>query len=160
MFAWHRVEVDVPFARVCDVLRGDPAGWIPSLSEDPSGRLICTISVNFGGHLQRRAQLGIGAVESGEGWATVPVSWRAADADVLFPTFAGELQAALLPEERCELAMLGSYQPPLGAVGELVDRLVLHRVAGQALSRFLERTAGQVANCSLAVTAVQGAIRP
>ena len=152
MFAWQRVEVDLPFERVHDILRTGPAGWIPSLIEDPSGRLLCTISVNFGGHLRRQAQLGIGAVESGEGWAIVPVSWRAADADVLFPVFAGELQAAVLPEGRCELDLVGSYQPPLGPVGELVDRLVLHRVAGQALSRFLERVAGQVADRARAMT--------
>lgn len=141
MFASHQVELDESFARVRDGLRRGPAQWIPSLVEDRSGRLTCTIGVSFGGHLQRQALLEIGHMESGEGWAVVPVSWRAADADVLFPTFAGELQATGLPQGRCELALVGSYRPPMGAVGELVDRLVLHRVASLALATFLAHVA-------------------
>ncbi len=145
MFAWHRLQLGYPFTQVQQSFAAGPAAWIPDLIEEPSGRFLCTISANFGGHLQRRAELGIGQVESGEGWLSVPISWRAAEADVLFPVFAGEVHATRLPGGHTELALVGSYQPPLGAVGELVDRAVMHRVADQALAALLARVCERVA---------------
>jgi hypothetical protein len=65
--------------------------------------------------------------------------------DVLFPVFTGELQATRLSDAMTELALVGSYEPPLGPVGELVDRVVLHRLARQALGGFLARVGERVA---------------
>jgi len=152
VFAWHRLEVDAPIERVLEVIRAGPAACIPDLIEDASGRLLCSISVNFGGRLERQAQVGIGELASGDGWLTLPVSWRAAEADVLFPVFTGELQAADLSEGRTELALVGHYDPPLGPVGELVDRLVLHRVARQALAGFLRRVSERVMSGTASAT--------
>jgi hypothetical protein len=73
------------------------------------------------------------------------ISLRAAEMDVLFPIFSGELQATRLSDDMTELALVGSYEPPLGPVGELVDRVVLHRVARQALAGFLARVGERVA---------------
>jgi len=151
MFAWHRTEVVLAFDMVVRVMRSSPHAWIPDLVEEPGGRLLCTIAV--GPHLMRRAELGLGRVEFGDGWMTIPVSWRAAEADVLFPVFAGEVQAARLADGKTELSLVGSYQPPLGPVGELVDHAVLRRVAARALSGFLAR-AGEL------VTAAAGTNGP
>lgn len=149
MFAWHRLELGLPFEQVASTINRSPAAWIPDFVQEPGGRVLCTIALSA--RLVRRAELGLGRVESGDGWLTVPVSFRAAEADVLFPSFAGEVQAARLPGDRTELALVGTYQPPLGPVGELVDHAVLHRVAGKALAGFVAR-AGEMLTASAAGT--------
>jgi hypothetical protein len=136
VFAWHRVELPLPFELVAEAIQKGPSSWIPALVEEPPGRLTSTIAV---GRLQRKTVLGVGRVVAGDGWLVEPISWRAAEADVLFPVFAGELQAARLPQARTEIALVGTYEPPFGPVGELVDRVVLHRMAREALAGFLAR---------------------
>jgi len=142
MFAWSRVDLPVPFEVVFEAMRGGPAGWVPELHEEPSGRHTSVVSV--GGGLRRTVLVGLGPLESGDGWLMQSISLRAADMDVLFPVFAGELQATSLPDARTELALVGSYEPPLGPVGELVDRVVMHRLARQALAGFLARAGERV----------------
>jgi hypothetical protein len=143
VFAWSRVELPLPFERVVEAIRAGPRNWIPALDEDPAGRLTAIVAVS--GWLQRKVVLGLGRVDAGDGWLVQPISWRAAEADVLFPVFAGELQGARLPDARTELALVGSYEPPLGPVGDLVDRVVMHRVARQALAGFLARAGERIA---------------
>jgi hypothetical protein len=137
MFTWQRTELPLPFDVVGRALRKGPQAWIPDFVEEPGGRVLCTIAISP--RLARTAEMGLGAVNFGEGWLTVPVSWRAAETDVLFPVFTGELQAARISDTTTELALVGSYQPPLGPVGELVDHVVMHRVASRALAGFLCR---------------------
>ena len=48
------------------------------------------------------------------------------------------------------LTLMGRYEPPMGAVGRSVDRLVLHRIAEACVRSFLHRTA---ANLELAIAA-------
>lgn len=137
MFVSHRTEVLCAFDEVAAALESSPWHWIPGLVEEPAGRYLCTIAVSP--RLSRRAELGVGLPQAGDGWLAVPVSWRAAEADVLFPVFAGEVQARRLPDGRTELALVGSYRPPLGPVGELADQAVMHWVASRALAGFLQR---------------------
>lgn len=76
---------------------------------------------------------------------TVPLRWRAARLPGAFPSMAAELQAYALTSTETQLSLLGEYRPPLGPVGEAVDRLVLHRVAQASLHRFFEELTGHIA---------------
>ena len=42
------------------------------------------------------------------------------------------------------LTMAGSYRPPLGPLGEAVDRAVLRRVAAATIRSFVARVAAQI----------------
>jgi hypothetical protein len=42
------------------------------------------------------------------------------------------------------LTLMGRYEPPLGAVGRGLDRLVLHRIAEACIRSFLRRTAANL----------------
>ncbi len=44
------------------------------------------------------------------------------------------------------LTMAGSYRPPLGSLGEVLDRAILHRVATTTIRSFLAQVAAQLAN--------------
>jgi hypothetical protein len=57
----------------------------------------------------------------------------------LLPTLDGELEVGALGRHRTQLALSGSYEPPLGTVGRTVDRLALHRIAEATIKDFLDR---------------------
>ena len=42
------------------------------------------------------------------------------------------------------LTMAGSYRPPLGAVGEVLDRAILRRVAAATIRSFVAQVAAQI----------------
>lgn len=58
-----------------------------------------------------------------EGWVA-EVSWRASRGAPLFPVFSGWLFVG-----RSELRIEGLYAPPMGTVGRVADRVLLHTAA-------------------------------
>lgn len=66
---------------------------------------------------------------------------RAARAQRFFPTFDGTLSVTPLGENACELWLQGSYTPPGGRAGKLLDDIALHGIAERSLRRFVEEIA-------------------
>ncbi len=74
----------------------------------------------------------------------VPVLARAAVAvgvAGLFPELDADLEVAPLGSHQTQLSMSARYVPPLGLVGRVIDRAVLHRVAEATLKDFLDQVA-------------------
>lgn len=71
----------------------------------------------------------------------VPLVWRATGAPGLFPVLSADLEVAALDSKLTQLTLRGSYDPPLGAVGRRLDRLLMHRVAEASVRSFLRRLA-------------------
>lgn len=75
------------------------------------------------------------------GTLVVPIRWVATGpSGVLFPQLDANLEIWPSGPDESALRLLGSYRPPLGGLGERLDRLLLHRVAeatSQALLRDL-----------------------
>jgi hypothetical protein len=77
------------------------------------------------------------------GWE-VEVGWRASTLAPLFPVFSGRIMARY-----GELALSGWYAPPLGVVGQIADRVLLHIAAtgtGNWLLARLEAAAEEIAS--------------
>ncbi len=61
----------------------------------------------------------------------------------LFPVLDADLK--LTPDgEGTMLTMTGSYRPPLGSLGEALDRAVLRRVAAATIKSFVAQVAAQI----------------
>jgi hypothetical protein len=71
----------------------------------------------------------------------IPLTWRASGSSALFPIFHGDLEVAPLGEQRTQLSLWGHYDPPLGALGIAVDKVVMHRVAEASVRAFLRDVA-------------------
>ena len=72
-----------------------------------------------------------------DGVLVVPVRWVATGASgALFPQLDGNLELRA-EDDGSVLGLQGSYRPPLSAVGGALDRLLLNRVAGATVRRFL-----------------------
>ena len=75
---------------------------------------------------------------------TVPMVWSATGTPGLFPRLEGDLVISSVGSDLTHLALRGSYRPPLGPVGRVLDRALLHRVAEASVKRFVDRLAAAV----------------
>ena len=71
----------------------------------------------------------------------VPIRWEATGPSSLFPTMEADLVLRDVPGAGSVLVLRGRYSPPMGTVGDVIDRLLLHRVAQATVHQFVEETA-------------------
>lgn len=89
--------------------------------------------------LAKAVRLEVGdPLDEGPGDVRIPVSWVATGTPGLFPRFDGELVISELEADLTQVAFRGSYDPPLGGVGEALDRVLLHRIAEATVKRFVD----------------------
>jgi len=88
---------------------------------------------------RKAAVVEVGSVQGDADGCVVDIAWRAASFAPLFPVFAGRLSIRTR-----SLHLAGSYAPPGGGVGLLVDRTVLHYVAQRTASWLLDRLAAEL----------------
>ena len=73
--------------------------------------------------------------------------WEATGAGgKLFPVLDADLTLADFGARGTLVAVAGVYRPPLGALGQALDRAVLHRVAVATIKCFLAQVAAQLAD--------------
>jgi hypothetical protein len=71
----------------------------------------------------------------------LPVVWEATGTPGLFPRMEAEVVLAALGPALTQLSLRGSYRPPLGPIGRVLDRALLHRVAEASVKGFVDRIA-------------------
>ncbi len=72
------------------------------------------------------------------------LGWQAVRNTSLFPQLEGTLSAWPLSATETQIEIEGTYTPPLGAVGQALDALLLHRIAEAAVHRFVEDVVEQL----------------
>ena len=148
MFIRYFAELSIPSERVEEVLLRDASEWIPGLAVDAGdhgARLSADVGIGPEGHrVTKTVSIDVGdATRLGEK-TVLPLIWRAAGAEALFPVMEGDLEVAPLGPNRTQLAMSARYQPPLGPVGRAIDRAVMHRVAEATIKDFVDRVAAAI----------------
>jgi len=68
---------------------------------------------------------------------TLDLTWKATGSPGLFPVMKAELAIYPLSHSETQIELEGTYHPPLGALGELIDTLVGHRIAEASVHRFV-----------------------
>ena len=69
----------------------------------------------------------------------IPLRWRATGAEALFPSLDGELIVEPVDSDSCTLRLRATYRPPLGPLGEFVDRILLTRLARATVNDWMEK---------------------
>jgi len=78
--------------------------------------------------------------------AGLAIRWEATGPGVaLFPILDADIRLAPAGEHVTVLTVAGAYRPPLGALGEALDRVILHRVAAATIRGFTARVAAMIA---------------
>jgi hypothetical protein len=72
----------------------------------------------------------------------IDLGWRAVHHPEAFPTMTATLRVFPLTPTETQLALEGSYVPPLGVVGAVLDAAVGHRFAEAAVAQFLRQVGG------------------
>jgi hypothetical protein len=142
------VQVKASYASVRGRLLTRPPDWLVDNAGSAYAdgeRLFATMSTPPAGTPARaHMQLDLGSpYERGQGFL-LPIHWWAGGAPRLFPTLDADLEVMPMGDDQVMLTLMGRYEPPLGAVGRAMDRLVLHRIAEACVRSFLRRTAANL----------------
>lgn len=87
----------------------------------------------------KEVELVVGKPTSRPGAVHMPISWKATGTDLLFPILEADLILEAVGEDMTQVTLRGSYKPPLGPVGRLLDRALLHRIAEACVKNFMDR---------------------
>jgi hypothetical protein len=95
------------------------------------------------------------------GMMTVGLRWEATGVTGgLFPALDADIQLSALPAGASRVVLTGSYRPPLGPLGEELDRLVLATVASATIRALLARVAAVLEGNADGKTAAAPSSRP
>ena len=155
MSAAHRVRcfdyVNHSYARVRDAMQTGAVEVFQAATRAANTRaesVASELRVQLGG-LDVSAEIAIKVEEIREDPAELDsapvtrlrVEWAAARKPRLFPIMKGVLSVYALTATETQLDFEGEYEPPLGAIGGAVDKLVGHRVAEASVHRFVGNVA-------------------
>ena len=147
MFASHEVRLNLTFARararlavLCN------AGWLSGPSEQAyaEGLAGLTRVGPFGAVLGASKLVRVQLLEPvpRDDTVVLPLRWEASGAaGRLFPVLDADLVLTPSGEDAATLALTGAYRPPLGSLGEVLDRALLNRAAAATVRSLLTRLA-------------------
>jgi hypothetical protein len=144
MFARYFVELALEPDTVTDLLVLDPGSWLPELAEVAThhGDALLT-HVGFGRdvRIERTVEITLGLPVRLGSKTIIPLGWTPSGASGVFPALDADLEVAGLGDGRTQLAISARYVPPLGALGRVLDRAILARVAEATVKDFLDGVA-------------------
>jgi hypothetical protein len=143
MFVRYYVELALPFEEVEKSLMLSARDWVPGLVEgaEAHGEVLLA-EVGFGPpgkRIDKQVQIELGEPFRLASKSILPMTWRATGVHALFPSLEADFEVAPLGANQTQLSVSARYDPPLGPVGEVIDRAVLHRIAEATIKDFLER---------------------
>lgn len=144
MFVHYSTMVDLGLGDVerrLDDLRSHLEEWAGiayRAGEDMKARVGPTETV------ARSVTLHLGRPEIHRRGVVYPVRWTANGGSSLFPDLRAELVLSALGKDKTSLTLDGTYDPPLGAVGRILDRAVMSRVAEATVRNWMDRMAESI----------------
>lgn len=149
MFVEYRTRVNKSLGVVeksLDAVRGNLQDWADIAYRD--GEQLRS-RVGPTGGLAHQVNLTMGMAEIHSYGLAFPVKWTASGASLLFPELEADLILAAKGVAETELTLRGNYDPPLGAIGQVADRLVLHRVAEATVKDWMDRLAAALERAAM-----------
>jgi hypothetical protein len=143
MLLRHFVVVSRPIDEIeADLVTGAQR-WMPGLAWKSNGqgqRLLSELGFEIGKRrVAREIEVELGALRPMNGVTLLPIRWKAASQAGLFPALDGQLELAPIGKSRTHLGLSASYEAPLGMLGKIADRALMHRIAEMTVKDFLER---------------------
>jgi len=142
VFVGDEVRLDIRFAVARERLtRLGESGALSGPSEDAYGPGLTRVGV---AGVSRLVRVQVRELSWTDLTAGLALRWEATGpGGGLFPVLDADLKLA--PDGTgTMLTMTGSYRPPLGSLGQALDRAVLRRVAAATIRSFLAQVAAQI----------------
>lgn len=146
MFVSYRAEVPLPMAEVehrLDDIRRDLGSWADVAYRD--GEELRARVGPSPGSIAKEVRLEIGAAEIHRAGLVYPISWSATGAEVLFPRLEADLTLSHVGAGTTAIVLDGTYEPPLGPLGRVADRVLLRRVAESTVKAWIDHLAEAIA---------------
>jgi len=146
MFVGDEVVLDVSFivarARLASLTRG---GLLVSASEDAYDLGITGLARVGALGLSREVRVQARELTERDGSAGLAIRWEVTGpGGGLFPVLDADIRLVPAGEQATLLTLAGAYRPPLGSLGQALDRAILHRVAAATIRNFLGRVAAGI----------------
>lgn len=141
VFARYYVELDLPADRAEAVLANGSVSWLPGLVEAANRHgdaLMAEVGFGEDVRIARRVAVSLGEPIRMPTKTVLPLHWEAAEGPGLFPSLDADLEIAPMGAGATQLAVSARYVPPLGRLGRVIDRALLHRVAEATIKDFLD----------------------
>lgn len=144
MFIRYYLELPLPFEEVERALVREPGTWVPGLARDAERHgenLLAEVgfAVADSRRVDKQVEIEFGRPHRIPSKTVLPMSWRATGPERLFPSLDADLEIAALGPSRSQLSISARYRPPMGTLGRVLDRALLHRVAEATIKDFLDR---------------------
>jgi len=143
VFIYYFVHLDRPFGEVrgqlLEVLSGLDGMAAAAYREGEEIR--ARIGLGESSLVAKTVRLEVGEPVGEDETMLLPIVWEATGTPGLFPRMEAEVVLAALGPVLTQLSLRGSYRPPLGPIGRVVDRALLHRVAEASVKGFVDRVA-------------------
>jgi hypothetical protein len=148
VFIRYFVEIPAPIAEVEAELLGSPGRWLtgPAQAAEARGNQLLAV-VGFGpaqARVSKQVEVQFGTPLRFPSKTVLPMSWRPAGLDSLLPALEADIELGELGPERTQLSISARYTPPLGSLGRVLDRALLHRVAEATVKDFLDGAAASL----------------
>ena len=92
-------------------------------------------------HVGKEANVEVGDYTYVEGlipMGRLQIRWVPADGSTFVPEIHSALEIEAIDEKRTMVSLLAWYDPPFGALGRLVDRVAMHRVADAVMRHYFD----------------------
>ena len=159
MFIRYYIELPLPVSVVEQALVGSPARWLSAVAGEAQARgdgLLGEVGVGpLGVRLRRQVRIRLGEPVRFSPMTSLPLTWEPVGLEGLLPRLDANLELGSLGGDRTQLAMSARYRPPLGAVGQAADRVLLHRVAEATVKDFLDRLGQAITDQAMSDGALQ-----
>jgi hypothetical protein len=148
MFVRYFVEVPLPAGQVERTLLASPAEWLSGIAgaaQERGDGLLTEVGVGpLGTRLRRRVKIQLGEPVHFPSMTSLALTWEPVGLDGVLPRLEADIEVGSLGEGRTQLAISARYRPPLGAIGQSMDRILLHRVAEATVKDFLDRVGAAI----------------
>jgi hypothetical protein len=138
--------IPYPSIAVTKVLTAPGHHWTISLDGDGKAQL-AKVGLKIGNvpiYKHVRLKIGSSNVAAHRESVMLAVSWTAAGGPPLFPRMEGTLHADPYGSQSTRLTLNARYDPPMGTLGNMIDRALMHRLAQSTMNDFVLRLAASL----------------
>ena len=141
MHVQHSVHIKRPIEESASALAEAAPTWFPRLNSKSRS----SVGVKVAGvPVRKRVTVTLGEPARAGDWTNVPVTWKATGPEMFFPVMNGRIELIPVEKRVTRLTVSGMYEPPLGALGERLDRALMHNVAEGTVKDLAESIAKEL----------------
>lgn len=144
MFIYYFTYAHRPMENILDLFLAEPDEWVSQIFQqalEDSDLVRVRLGVGERIRLSKEAWVQLGEPEALKRGVLIPIRIQVTGAPMLFPTLEGEIEIAAIGGELTQLTLRGNYRPPIGAIGDAIDKVLLHRVVESSIKHFVEAMA-------------------